>query len=171
VPAADVTGAISVRQQGVLSSALAHQWFGASVTPARWQDVWLSEGFSTYARWMWMQRAGLQRVDDAAANALVRSDALRKAFGPPDAPTAATLFSPAVVDGGAVVLQALRATVGDATFFSILRRWVSTYAGRAVTTDTFIDHVSDVVGRDMTDFFMTWLSATDVPDAYPATTG
>jgi aminopeptidase N len=165
--AADLTGPPSVRQQGLLSSALAHQWFGAAVTPARWKDVWLSEGFATYARWLWMEQAGLQRVDDAAANALARTDALRAAFGPPDAPSAGTLFSPTVLDGGAVVLHALRQTVGDAVFFAILRTWVTEYGGQSVTTETFIDHASDIAGEDLTGFFMAWLSATDVPDEYP----
>jgi aminopeptidase N len=169
--AADLTGPPGVRQQGLLSTALAHQWFGAAVTPARWQDVWLSEGFATYARWLWMEQAGLQRVDDAAANALARTDALRAAFGPPDAPSADTLFSPTVLDGGAVVLQALRQTVGDAVFFAILRTWVTQYGGQSVTTDTFIDHASRIAGEDLTGFFMTWLSATDVPDSYPTPPG
>jgi hypothetical protein len=56
--------------------------------------VWLSEGFATYARWLWMEQAGLQRVDDAAANALARTDALRAAFGPPDARTTIVVRSP-----------------------------------------------------------------------------
>ncbi len=133
--------------------------------------MWLSEGFATYARWLWMEQAGLQRVDDAAANALARTDALRAAFGPPDAPSADTLFSPTVLDGGAVVLQALRQTVGDAVFFAILRTWVTQYGGQSVTTDTFIDHASRIAGEDLTGFFMTWLSATDVPDSYPTPPG
>ena len=167
VASADLVPPITARQHGLLSTQMAHQWFGAAVTPARWKDIWLSEGFARYARWMWMQEAGLQQVDDAAANALARTNALRKAFGPPDAPTATTLFNPSVVDGGAVVLEALRQTVGDATFFQILRTWVSTYAGASVTTETFIDLASQVAGQDLTGFFDTWLSSTEVPAEYP----
>ena len=101
---ADLSGVLGVRQHRLLSTALAHQWFGAAVTPARWQDVWLAEGFSTYARWLWMDHAGLQRLDDAAANALARTDALRAAFGPPDRPAADAMSGPSVADGGAVAL-------------------------------------------------------------------
>ena len=83
-----------------------------------------------YARWLWMEEAGLQQVDDAAANALARTNGMRAAFGTPDQPSADNLSSPAVADGGAVVLHALRETVGDAKFFAILRRWVAEHHGR-----------------------------------------
>jgi aminopeptidase N len=164
---ADLAGVLGVRQHRVLSTALAHQWFGAAVTPARWQDVWLADGFTTYARWLWMEHAGLQRVDDAAANALARTNELRAAFGAPDRPTAGAMSSPAVADGGAVALHALRQTVGDEVFFTILRTWVADHLGASATTEEFVDHASKVAGEDLTGLFMTWLSSTSVPDRYP----
>ncbi len=43
---------------------LAHQWFGDSVSPTTWPDIWLNEGFATYVQWMWVDHSGGHEIAD-----------------------------------------------------------------------------------------------------------
>jgi aminopeptidase N len=152
-------------QQLLLAHELAHQWFGDAVTPARWEDIWLNESFATYAQWLWLDEVGLQDLDTVAARTLE----MRQGGGRPTGrPEAANLFGFESYDGGAVVVHALRRTMGDEAFFDLLRTWIATYAGTSQTSDAFEALASDVHGADLTAFFDAWLYATDLPDEYPA---
>ena len=44
----------------VVAHELAHQWFGDSVSVQRVEDIWLNEGFATYAEWLWAEHEGGQ---------------------------------------------------------------------------------------------------------------
>ena len=153
-------------QELLLSHELAHQWFGDAVTPAQWQDIWLNESFATYAQWLWLAEVGIEPVDSAAATAL----SLRAQFGgnPTGLPGADDLFGYNSYDGGAVVLHALRLTVGDDVFFGMLRRWVADNEGTSRTTADFIALAESESGMDLGDFFATWLYSRVIPTEFPA---
>jgi aminopeptidase N len=161
----DFSGAEGYVEQLLLSHELAHQWFGDAVTPADWQDIWLNESFATYGQWLWLDHAGIQPLDAAVDDALRTRQA--QGGSPTGAPTAQDMFGFNSYDGGALVLEALRRTVGDDVFFETLQRWVTDHEGTSQRTGAFIALAEEVSGQDLTQLFDDWLFADDVPAALP----
>jgi aminopeptidase N len=161
----DFSGQEGFVEQLLLSHELAHQWFGDAVTPADWQDIWLNESFATYAQWLWLDHVGQQSLDDAASGAL--RGRIAQQGSAPATPSVPEMFGFNSYDGGAVVLEALRRTVGDDAFFETLQRWVADNEGRSQRTAAFIALAEDVSGQDLTELFDEWLFASDVPRKFP----
>jgi aminopeptidase N len=150
-----------------LSHELAHEWFGNSLTPAEWQDIWLNEGFATYSSWLWLEhefgkfgmQAGLEYALDAVESeyGVLLGD-----------PGVDQLFNTVVYERGGLTLHALRLSVGDDLFFAILREWAAENAYGNVTTEGFIELVEDIAGEvdgfDPRSFFDEWLYSEELPD-------
>ena len=146
----------------VLIHELAHQWFGDSVSPGQWSDIWLTEGFASYAEWLWTERdsdiAGL-----TASMELERAEFATFGLPPPGAPPSTDLFNGAVYRVGAMTLHALRLTVGDEFFFDILRTYHSRFRGGTATTEDFIAVAEEVSDEDLDGLFDAWLYGFEIP--------
>jgi aminopeptidase N len=152
---------------------LSHMWFGDSVSPYDWSDVWLNEGHATWYEWTFAAEHGeLEEdigFDDFEAlmqRVYALGDRYRAAYGPvgqPLGPDPNQVFSPQAYYGGALVLYALRQQVGDATFQRIERAWVSRYRDGVASTADFIALASKVSGQDLTAFLDDWTYGTKTP--------
>jgi aminopeptidase N len=146
----------------VVAHELAHQWFGDSVALERWRDIWLNEGFATYAEWLWLEHS---RVRTAGAS----FDAVYARYRwsePAEDPGADDLFGDGVYQRGAMTVYALRRTIGDDAFARLLTTWTSEFRNRNATTADFIATAQKVSGRDLGAFFQAWLYGTAKP-AHP----
>jgi aminopeptidase N len=144
----------------------AHQWFGDSVSVAAWKDIWLNEGFASYAEGLWWEHTegpeGL--AEDISRRYRFNADLPESEKILLGDPGPDRLFDPVVYARGALTLHALRLTVGDEVFFRILRTYYETYRDGNAATDDFIAVAEEISGMDLTDFFRDWLYETDLPD-------
>ncbi len=147
---------------------MAHQWFGDSVGLTRWPEIWLNEGFATWAEWYYAERHGGQSARQVF-NRLYRTSASAKGFwNPPSGrPGAAkNLFATSIYLRGAMALQALRMKIGTKPMLATLRRWTTDHRHATATIDQFTALAEEVSGRDLTKLFKDWLYLRGKPAGY-----
>ncbi|ULH16574.1 M1 family metallopeptidase [Deinococcus sp. KNUC1210] len=150
------------REQGeeVGLHELAHQWFGDSVRLGDWSDVWLNEGFATYAELLWAEHLGQD------SRSLLRrwyTALMRQAARPLVATAAPQLFDSTSYQRGALTLHVLRLKIGDASFRRVLQQYAASYAGRSARTADFLNVVREVSGQTAVDALQPWVSSPSLP--------
>ena len=140
--------------QPILAHELAHQWFGDNVSPAAWDDIWLNEGFATWAEWWWTER-----ITGANSVEIAKTIPLERLKGLP----ASGLFEINVYWRGGLTLEALRRNVGDETFGQILREWSSRYGGGVASTQNFLDLVEEMSSAGAADLVSQWIYSPSMP--------
>jgi aminopeptidase N len=146
----------------LVAHELAHQWFGNCVTLREWKDIWLHEGFACYAEWLWSEQSGRRHADAHAREHWQRLDDLPQDLLLGD-PGAEDMFDDRVYKRGALLLHALRLTVGDETFFALLRAWVDRHRHATASTDDLRALVKEIAGDDLSQLFEAWLYQAPLP--------
>jgi aminopeptidase N len=161
----------------VMVHELSHMWFGDSVSPWEWSDLWLNEGHASWYEYTYAEEKGFLEeeteiftgtgyatLDDYMRAVYALGDQYRAAYGPVAEPASdVTLFSDNVYAGGALVLYALRQEIGDTAFRRLERTWVRRYRDESVRTADFIALASRIAHRDLGGFLQAWLYGTETP--------
>ncbi|MFC0625157.1 M1 family metallopeptidase [Kribbella deserti] len=149
---------------------LVHNWFGNSVTPADWGDLWINEGHADFYGLLyryergWPDSRGFTTMVDRMKWTYSQGDLWRVSSGPVARPNAQNLFDNQRYTGGVLVLYALREKVGAAKFAEIEQRVLATYKNKNVSTEQFIQLATDVSADTSVRPFLTdWLYGTKTP--------
>lgn len=145
---------------------LAHQWWGDMLTCATWHDIWLNEGFATYAEALWEER----RPGSPGRPALLQAMAERR----PNAVDGSvyvydTSDEDRIFSGdfsylkASWVLHMLRHIVGDRNFFDVLAAYRHTYEYSSATTAQFQAIAEGFYGGSLAWFFDPWVYGIGAP--------
>jgi aminopeptidase N len=154
---------LSLREHLVVHE-LAHHWFGNSVSIDTWQDVWLKEGFATYAELLWIEHTvGRATMDARIRRYYELPEQPWETYPPLADPGLRQMFNQSVYVRGALTLHALRLQLGDERFFALVRAYVERYKDRTASTADFINLAEQVSGQQLDAFFDAWLRQPKIP--------
>lgn len=152
----------------VVAHELAHQWFGDSVSVAEWKEIWLNEGFASYAEWLWSEEVGEGTAAEVAQfvyDSIPADDNFWQVL--PGDPGPENQFHGAVYDRGALTLHALRTEIGDQAFFALLKQWPAKKKYSHASTPELIALAEQISGKQLDALFDTWLYTAGKPAAGP----
>ncbi|WP_406220551.1 M1 family metallopeptidase [Streptomyces canus] len=155
--------------ESIMVHELAHQWFGDSVSPRTWSDLWLNEGHATWYEALYAEEKAGRTLEARMKAAYGASNRWRAEGGPPAAPKPPepgqkiSIFRPNVYDGAALVLYALRQEIGRRSFENLERAWVREHRDGTASTADFVHLASEISGRDLGGFLQGWLYGKKTP--------
>lgn len=140
---------------------LAHQWFGDYVTTANWANMWLNEGFAEFMPGQyWRQKVGAPLAQDYYLDEyrqFMQIDARRRM-------PLASSGSNNIYPKGALVLEMLRAYLGDDRFWAGIHRYLTTHAFGNAITDDLRQAILDATGENLDWFWDQWIYAAGYPE-------
>lgn len=156
----------------ITAHELAHQWWGNLVTCNSWENIWLNEGFASYAEALYEEAktgiAGRNAIMDRFAERYFAEDSIIRysLYNPPES----RMFGIAIYQKGAWVLHMLRNLLGDDVFFEGLRAYGNAHAYSVAATEDLRKSFESVFQEDLGWFFDQWVYNAGYPE-YHITTG
>ncbi|HEY3817926.1 MAG TPA: M1 family aminopeptidase [Polyangiaceae bacterium] len=158
-------------QAAVIAHEFAHQWFGDLVTAAWWDDIWLNEGFATWAEakmvdaWKPSFGATLEQISEVQH--VMDTDALRSARAVREpvrtSSDAMEAFDGLTYDKGAAVLRMIEAWLGPDTFRRGVQRYIHENAWKNARADDLFKSLDFVSAQKVGELANGFLDKPGVP--------
>ncbi len=150
----------------LLSHELAHQWFGDWVSPVRWEDLWINEGWATYGELIWRRHdaPGSERELLKTWRRSVLRLARRDSPHTLDTPNVDAMFDVDLVyNKGGMVVHLLEGWMGREAFLKGIARFMTAHAGGNANTEAFQEAMEQGGDMDLKPFFDAWVRSNRVP--------
>jgi hypothetical protein len=145
----------------LLAHELAHQWFGDHVTCGSWQDLWLNEGFATYASGLCYERFSPNlywKIWKANQVNFITSSPAGSVFVT-DTMDISRLFDERLTySKAAMLLHMLRWKIGDDDFYSAIRNYQNNpmLSHRYARNIDLKNELELESGQNLDEFFEDW---------------
>lgn len=149
-----------LRYEYVFVHELAHSWWGNAVTLRDWPDIWLNEGFATYAEALFVEDFyGTSAFQEKMkASAIVYFNQYEQNDFPLYNPPWEELFNSGIVyHKGAWVLHMLRGVLGDSLFEAVLKNYYAQFRYKNACTNDFQTLCESISQRELDWFFNQWV--------------
>lgn len=151
---------------------LAHQWFGNIVTMKWWNDIWLSESFSTWFSWYiikqfypeWNNNERYyiyETLEAEETDYLIHSHAIDNFVEKPYEIT--TIFDSISYAKGSTLINMLVDYIGIDNFMNGIRTYLKNFYLRNATTENFISCMEKVNKKPVRDFLLQWTQQKNFP--------
>jgi len=155
----------------VIAHEIAHQWFGDLVTMKWWDDIWLNEGFATWAAnkplaaWKPEWRMELNATEETqkalGLDALRSTRAIRTRVSTPDEIN--EVFDPIAYEKTSGVLNMIEAFVGPEAFRQGVSSYLKKYAYGNAAGEDFWSEMTRVTGKPVDQIMKTYVDQTGAP--------
>lgn len=142
---------------------LAHAWYGDTVTPRNWDDLWMNEGFAMYVEARYTVHMGWHTWRYWQREFARDDNYWRTVFGPPGDYRKDQFAQINVYYCTALMLEHLRTLLGATTFGGLLRAWPQTHRDGTADRDGYAAWVEHRTGTDVAAFLDRWLTSPTTP--------
>jgi len=167
------TASVGVRKSvaSVIAHELAHQWFGDLVTMKWWDDIWLNEGFATWAankplaewkpEWRMDVNASTETQVALGLDALQSTRAIRTRVNTPAEIN--EVFDPIAYEKTAGVLGMIEAYVGPEKFRQGVSSYLSKYSTSNAAGEDFWTEMTRVTEKPVNRIMQSFVEQAGAP--------
>jgi len=155
--------------ESVIGHEYFHNWTGNRVTCRDWFQLSLKEGLTVFRDQEFtsdLHSRSVKRIEDVFA---LKSFQFPEDAGPMSHPVRPdsyiemnNFYTATVYEKGAEVIRMIHTIIGEEKFQEGMQNYFKKYDHQAVTIDDFVNAMSEVSGRDFTNF-MNWYSKSGTP--------